>query len=315
MKRHQQTEPKRKRFLSPGEAQFLLVAPGYNHRSAGIRALYRLCHHLNRSGYPSAVIPIPGHSIENYSPWFVYAFQGEIDNEIVLYPEIVSGNPYKAKRVVRWVMNEPGLLGGEKQYSDDEVVFVYDPQKIDIVNTAIKNPIGIDRVLWVGVVDPDIIYPDSKIEKDIDCSFCHKGHAISLQFPLDPSLGVQRIEELTPDAASLGDLLRRTRRLYSYDHYSNLLREAAICGCEVRVIDAEGRWHDPEHCDCKLNILWKPGFRKRYKAEFHDSSIAHQFVYRLPSSWQIRRKSCMQRLVQRIKQALPHRPEKYAFDR
>lgn len=273
------------RYLGLGRPQFLIVAPAYTHRSAGIRALYRLCHHLNDCGYPSAVIPMPGNCIGNYSPWHVYGYKGKIGNEIVIYPEIVSGNPYKATRVVRWVLNNPGLLGGETTYADSEMVFVYDPQKLPIVNKAITTPIGPERLLWVGVVDPEIIYPDPGVEKRIDCSFSHKGDALSKQFPLHPSLGVQRIEDITPDASSLGEVLRKTRILYSYDHYSNLLREAAICGCEVRTIDAKGVWHNPEHCNCALNIVWPPNFRETYKTQFYDSSIVHPFIAQLPVSW------------------------------
>ncbi|NOU45709.1 MAG: hypothetical protein HOO86_01460 [Bacteroidales bacterium] len=285
------------RFLPNGQAQFLIVTPSFTHRSAGVRALYRLCHHLNRSGYPSAVIPMPGQSIADYSSWFVYGYAGEINNAVVIYPEIISGNPYEATHVVRWVLNEPGLLGGDKYYADNEIVFVYDSQKIDIANTAIKTAIGSNRVLWVGVVDPDIIYPDPRVEKIFDCSFFNKGYPLSLRFPLDPSLGVKRIEDLTPDAVSLGNVLRQTRTLYSYDHYSNILREAAICGCEVRVIDSKGVWHDPEHCDCQLNIVWSPDFRRTYKSQFHDSSIIHRFISQLPSSWPIHRRSWYRRLI------------------
>ena len=36
--------------------------------------------------------------------------------------------------------------------------------------------------------------------------------------------------------ASLGDVLRRTRTLYSYDHKSTILKEAVICGCRVLVV-------------------------------------------------------------------------------
>ncbi len=178
--------PRLSLLLSSIYPVFLIVAPNFSHRSAGIRALYRLCHHLNRSGYPSAVVPFPGHQIVDYPPWDVFGYNGKIGNAVVIYPEVVSGNPYKANRVVRWVMNDPGLLGGDTRYADEEIVFAYDPQKLHRINQAINRPIGDQRVLWVGVVDPDIIYPDPTVVKDIDCSFGYKGHHLKLQFPLNP---------------------------------------------------------------------------------------------------------------------------------
>jgi hypothetical protein len=273
-------------FIKP---RFLIVAPDFTHRSAGVRALYRLCHHLNQSGYLSAVIPIPGNKIKNHSPWKVFGYNGSVDGTVVIYPEIISGNPYKASKVVRWVLNDPGLLGGEKHYDDNEVVFVYDPNKIEIVNKAIKKPVGAERVLWVGVVDPDIIYPDLETEKIFDCSFTSKGHALANKFPIDPSSGIKRLEDLTPDYASLGDVLRKTSTLYSFDHYSNLLREAFICGCDVKVINEKGVWHDPTKCDCKLNIVWHPEIREIYKTQFYDSSVVDNFIAQLPSSWSVKK--------------------------
>ena len=47
--------------------------------------------------------------------------------------------------------------------------------------------------------------------------------------------------------ASLGDVLRRTRTLYSYDHKSTILKEAVICGCRVLVVHEDGRLLDPEN--------------------------------------------------------------------
>ena len=288
------------RYLGWGKPMFLIIAPAYTHRSAGVRALYRLCHHLNCSGYPSAVIPMPGNFIGNYSPWYVFGYKGKISNEIVIHPEIVSGNPYKANRVVRWVLNNPGLLGGDTRYADSEIVFVYDPQKIPVVNKAIKNPIGPERVLWVGVIDPEIIYPDPGVEKSINCSFSHKGDALCKQYPLDPSHGVKRIEDITPDESSLGNVLRQTRILYSYDHYSNLLREAAICGCDVRVIDEKGVWHNPEQCNCALNIVWSPNFRETYKTQFYDNTIVDSLIGQLPKDWVNYRKKWYWHLMHKL---------------
>ena len=71
-----------------------------------------------------------------------------------------------------------------------------------------------------------------------------------------------RLEDITPSMAALGDVLRRARTLYSYDHYSNLLREAVISGCEVRTISEDGHWHDPRTCSCASNIYWYPRMAK-----------------------------------------------------
>ncbi len=305
----------RPRLAEGRQFTFLIVAPRYTHRSSGVRALYRLCHHLNHAGYPAAVVAWNGlrgsrHQESAFrrlggagyrvaralwrligpadlSPWDVPGYRGPACDAIVIYPEVVPGNPLRASKVVRWVLNSPGLLGGDAVYPDSEMLFAYDLQKLPDINAAVSQPIGAGRVLWVGLVDPAHIYPDASVPKVLDCSFTHKGSALRRKFPLGPGAPMKRLEDLTPTMAALGDTLRRTRTLYSYDHYSNLLREAAISGCVVRVPDARGVWHDPEGCDCPLNILWTPGFRDTYAARFHDRGFVPGFVEQLAARWAV----------------------------
>jgi hypothetical protein len=88
----------------------------------------------------------------------------------------------------------------------------------------------------------------------------------------------------SPRYQALGDVLRRTRCLYSYDHYINLLREAALCGCKVRTIDSAARWHDPRSCACPENIDWSKGRPDTYAAEFESHAFVAGFLAELERS-------------------------------
>ncbi|UIN34045.1 hypothetical protein [Methylobacterium oryzae] len=219
--------------------------------------------------------------------WNAPLYAGPIDDAIVIYPEIVVGNPYGARKVVRWALNEPGLIAGETSYAETEMVFVYDPQKLSIVSRAAGHMLGPRRVLWLGLVDPTHIYPSTTSERTIDCSFTHKGWVLYNRFPLPSEAGVIPIEDITPTMASLGDTLRRTRTLYSYDHYSNILREAVICGCDVRVVDHDGVWHNPQTCRCRSNILWPDGFRQNYAYQFNDRRFVKAFIREIRTKWPV----------------------------
>jgi hypothetical protein len=268
---------------------FLVWAPAYTHRSSGIRALYRLCHHLNASGYPTAMVANEFVASESdaRSGWDTPFYSGPVGDSVMIYPETVSGNPLGAKRVVRWALNDPGLIGGDSRYSDDEIVFAYNPKRLDVVSAAVSAPLGSNRVLRVGLVDPAHIYFDPHTRKTIDCHFTYKGRKLRERFPLQGAETMVCLEENTPDMSALGTLLRQTRRLYSFDHYSNVLREAVICGCEVLVIDENGRWHNPEKCDCSYNINWRENFRRNYATEFHNREFVVGFVKELETRWQI----------------------------
>ncbi len=308
---------------------FLIWAHAYTHRSSGVRALYRLCHHLNMAGYKSAMLVRPLDQSKwdrrfSYLPlgsrllatarrsrrfagrlrrrvtrkeaparpqaplgWKTPIHDGPIGKSIVVYPEVVSGNPFRARKVIRWALHVPGRIGGDTSYPDDELVFCYDPQRLDDVNRAVNTKLGAERVLRFGLMDPTHIYPDPSVPKTIDCSFTHKGRELKKRFPLPDGGNVVALEDLTPTMAALGDTLRRTRTLYSYDHYSRLLAEAVICGCDVKVIGADGTWHDPRTCDCALNILWPPGFEDTYAAQFHDGSFVPGFIRAVRRRWHV----------------------------
>jgi hypothetical protein len=47
------------------------------------------------------------------------------DDVITIYPEVISGNPFNAKNVVRYVLYYPGWHAGDKQYSDDELIITF----------------------------------------------------------------------------------------------------------------------------------------------------------------------------------------------
>ena len=229
---------------------FLIVAPSYTHKSAGVRALYRLCYHLNAAGYFAAITPI-GRRIKTLPDWPVAVCRGPVKDSIVVYPEVVYGNPLKAEKVVRWTLNTPKTF-----YSDEEMVFAMSPAQRPIVSRYVSKPLGPNRVLSLGLIDPAHIYPDPGVEKTLDCFFTHKGAAIRARWPLPNEANLRRIEDITPTMASLGDVLRRTRTLYSYDHKSTILKEAVICGCRVLVVHEGGQLLDPEKCGCVENNVY-----------------------------------------------------------
>lgn len=292
---------------------FLIWTVPFTHRSSGVRALFRLCHHLNARGHRAAMAPaiadpralkayalrawlnrlglsaLAGVAPDGLPPrgWRTPIHDGPVGDAIVIYPEIVTGNPLGARRVIRWALNDPGLIGGETHYPDDDLVFVYDPLKLEVISAIIGRPLGPQHVLWTGLVDPAVIYPDPRVPKTMDCVFTYKGSALRERFPLPAGVEAREIEQITPTAAALGDVLRRTRTLYSYDHYSNILREADICGCDIRTVDAEGRWHDPRGCGCVPNILWYDDLQATYADKFADSRFVERFVAEVRRHWDL----------------------------
>ena len=60
----------------------------------------------------------------------------------------MPGNPWGAPQVVRWVLNVPGLLGGDRSYASDELLFAYHERfypGVPLLYLPWFDPIYVDR--------------------------------------------------------------------------------------------------------------------------------------------------------------------------
>lgn len=208
--------------------RYLVFGPPYTHRSGGIVALYHLQRALIRRGHDC----------------IYYAFGTELvavsevtADDVVIYPEIVLGNPLGARRVVRWLLNNPGVCGGDGKYADTDLVFSY--------TEAFKHPRMVGY-LYVPVLNNTIT--DLGLERTYDCVFFHKGS-------WKPRIKLDAIEIVSgrpltdnhyvaPSKAALLAFLQHCRTFYSYDDVTTLASEAALSGCQVKLIDVDGRVMD-----------------------------------------------------------------------
>jgi hypothetical protein len=191
--------------------RYIIAAPSYNGKSAGIRVLYELQKWLVRFGKDAMIL--------NWNaPYPVN------EDDVVVYPEIISGNPLKGKRVVRYILNEPGKLGGDKEYGGEDILVAYDEGLAQFV----RNP---DDILRMPCVED--FFTNTHCERTIDCYWVGKGE-------FSPHHAVQHAVEINYQwpwrRRELAALLNRTRTLYSYDHRTALILEAALCGCEIKEV-------------------------------------------------------------------------------
>jgi len=81
--------------------KFIITAPPFNEKSAGCVMLYTLSNKLKELGYDTEIIPLT-------QPQVIP------DDTILIYPEIIDGNPFGAKNVVRYFLNREGYVSGNK---------------------------------------------------------------------------------------------------------------------------------------------------------------------------------------------------------
>lgn len=222
--------------------KFVIHAPSYTHIHAGVVALHRLCHLLNDAGYYAEIFADGVNE-----GWKTPRFTG-IKDAIVIYPEIEHGNPLKAKRVVRWLLNVPQTFGvGDKEFPG-EMVWAY--------HKGFAAGLT-ERILTVPVINPQIFYK-GKGPRDINCYYI--GKAKGLPRPIDDAIYITR--QWPKTQLELADLLRRCKTLYTYDDKTSLIPEALICGAKVVCLDGEM---------AEINI-------KNYKKDYDDTAPIIKFA-------------------------------------
>lgn len=191
--------------------------------SAGVRALYKLAQELQAHGYTVRLWSWG----EERQPGFEYAESVTPqmrEEDIVVYPEIVKGNPLRIRNVVRWVLFFPGQLGGEKSFHPSEKVFswgYYFPNAPQLVPNLIDSS----------------LFFDAGLPRTQDCVFAGKSKRTD-----DPALkGLTEITAEWPKTRKeLAHLLQTTDTLYTWDAHTMLADEAYDCGAKVKIVTEDG---------------------------------------------------------------------------
>lgn len=217
-----------------GRHPYYIDAPFYTRYSAGIKLLHLLCHALNRVGQNAFVrirtkLPFgaPVCSPDLLTPRLT---QDVIDQHyrqgrcpIVIYLESITGNPFGAPLVVRYVLNFPGLLGGEKTYDRDEIKFGYSRVLAEAAGAA-------ENILYLPASDARVFHPPTgEVRRQGACYYVCKFKRELAPLVGERTRGMTEItREQTPQ--ELAELLRRSEVLYCFEN-SAIATEAGLCGC------------------------------------------------------------------------------------
>lgn len=150
---------------------------------------------------------------------------------ITIYPETIPGNLFNAPLVVRYVMNFPGHLGGDKKYDTNEILLAYSKTLADSVGCG-------DSVLFIPASDTNIFTPEPRQKRSGTCFSAakYKYHHGGELFP-ETSHSVEITRDLpdSPDPSEIADLFRRSELFYCYEN-SALIIEALLCECPVVIL-------------------------------------------------------------------------------
>ena len=210
---------------------YLVLAPSFTQKSGGIIVQHKLVHLLNKLGANAYLChhKIDGklyfETNDKYST--PIASKSIMDEDpIVVYAEIVIGNPLNAKNVVRWLLNRPGDVGGDGNFSNSDLI--YEINTIHFTENTPENP----NMLTVHERYLDI-FKDYGGKRNGSCFLVHKGNRDNIDLSLH-SLD-DEITDFSPNQ-KLADYFNTKEYFYSYDSATIMSHLAALCGVKSIII-------------------------------------------------------------------------------
>jgi hypothetical protein len=217
--------------------KFLIATPKYDEKFGGVMILHQLCDMLNRQGFEAAIVFFGGSAPDfnwatsNYSELFGPNFQHSplavedpvksirdfLVDGIVIYPEIIIGNPLRANRIVKY------LLYKDENYSrssDNEYILSF--SKI-----FHSNP---DSYLFKPFSDKGL-HANGALhwsQRTMDLTYFGKGPKFTECFTIPDTLVLSRT--WPEDKHQLGILLRQCRYFFTWDSVSQTNTDAVTCG-------------------------------------------------------------------------------------
>ncbi len=203
---------------------FIVVTPGFVPNVGGVVALHCLAKTIHEFNISCKIYDFSGCKTPN-DIFDLYASESDINSStIVVYPEVVPGNPLNAKHVVRWILCEVGIHCPADIYSTwGENDFVYHYNTFNVTKNV--NSYNLLSPIWIN---PKL--QNQQKSRDGYCHIIRKGH--KFHQPLEyihPHDSLLLEDEISQEV--LIHIFNTKKYLISYDPYSYISIMAALCGC------------------------------------------------------------------------------------
>ncbi|MDD2828647.1 MAG: hypothetical protein PHW18_03620 [Sulfuricurvum sp.] len=250
--------------------KFIIVSGGYDDNSGGIVVLHQLCDRLNTLGHEAYLWPFFKPALDVTSPFktlylflryfrkgIKYGFKknpklntptasyDDLEDAVVIYPEVVVGNPLKAQNVVRWLLHKPGFNnGGKIDFGANDLFFYYDKAFDD--SRYNKFP---ENHLHIVSQRSDVYNVTNNGTRKGSCYLLRKGYKRELVHDIT---GTRLVDGLSHEETA--KVFNEVEYCISYDTHTMYNVYAVMCGCIPIVIPEDGISKDQ----------WQPNEENRY---------------------------------------------------
>lgn len=234
--------------------KFVFYTPHFDENNGGVIAIFKLADLLNRHGHVAKiwhwtrihqnevrlingkistqfVIPkqIVREDIDCPYP-VIQANDEDIEDSIIIYPEIIEGNPLGARRVARWLLNKPGVINGVNCFSFNDLIFHYADHFLPDGYTS-------EDAYRVKITDLKMnLYKDSfKGKREGIYYMIRKGHDVPHTYHPAGAIQVDGKSHL-----QLAELFSQAEMFISYDLHTAYSLFASMSGCDSVVVPRPG---------------------------------------------------------------------------
>jgi O-antigen biosynthesis protein len=211
-------------------APYYIYAPDYRETSSGICVMHYLCHALNIAGHEAYValcdVVNPALRTPQLTEELIKRHHSLGRTPVVVYPEVVSGNPLSGQVVVRYILNRAGFLTGNAlQAGQNDLYFHY---AHDFRDESLNT-----NMLTLPVIDSELFSPPQEpVERRKSYLYLHRHALRDVDFSALPA-DIEILSLSNPKTlAQLAEIFKAADVLYSYE-ISATCTEAMLCGCPV----------------------------------------------------------------------------------
>lgn len=155
---------------------------------------------------------------------------------VALYPEVIPGNPLRAKHVLRWILLVPPA-GISSTWSNTDKIIEYLPVYIELYNR--RNPHMMQLKPWAKLFAPfsNYNYCDQKLPRHGTCFTVRKAFTAFKRFDTDLTPAHDPVDSVRFEPgcdfapAEMEHLFSTSKVFYSYDPFTFHSVAAAMCGC------------------------------------------------------------------------------------
>jgi hypothetical protein len=236
--------------------KFIIYAPSYDERIGGSIVLHELCQILANLGYEASIWPADkvNRNSESFFKWLEYLFksilkyvfgyrfragesyslriarESEIFDSVVIYPEVISGNPLGANKVVRWFLHSPSYHTGQFIFGENELHFYFQ----EVFKKKFQNAEDGGQLFLINVFS-NIFNKRNFGRRKGSCYILRKGRSrVDIKDFKDAIV----IDDLPMEQIS--EIFNHVEFCISYDMHTFLSVYAVMCGCKSIVMPLDG---------------------------------------------------------------------------